>query len=454
MNITPTLFSHWTRPVPRYTSYPTALQFHALEPSALVQHLRLFDATDKPLSLYIHVPFCKTMCLFCACSVVLNRSPERQATYLATLLQEIALTVSHFSRKRKVTQLHLGGGTPTSLTELEMHELMETLRRHFEFAEDAEIAIEVDPRTVFGDQGAKLRALRQMGFTRVSFGVQDLDPAVQEAVRRRQSREMTVETYHLAKELGFQSVNIDLIYGLPLQTTASFRKTVEELIRLQPDRIALFSYAKVPWLKKHQQAIRDEDLPSAQEKFQIYTEARELFLQAKYVAIGMDHFAKQGDSLAIAYKGKKLTRNFQGYAVQSAEDVLGFGVTAIGFLEGAYFQNAKTIDEYQSRLSHGELPLFRGIVLQKEDHLRRFVIQEIMCRFSIDKLQFATLFGEPFDLHFAKEEPEIARLIEEGLLEQTPQELKATPTGELFIRLIASVFDQHMGSQSGFSSSV
>jgi len=434
-------FSHWVRPVPRYTSYPTALQFGAIAPETFVEHLRAFDRTSKPLSLYIHIPFCKTMCLFCGCSVVLNRKPERQATYLHALQQEIALTAGQFSGKRQVTQLHLGGGTPTSLTEDELSSLMDTLRQHFVFFPDAEIAIEVDPRTVVADDGAKLRVLRELGFNRISFGVQDLDPAVQEAVRRRQTREMTVNTFQHARSLGFSSINIDLIYGLPQQTAASFRNTVSELIALNPDRIALFSYAHVPWLKQHQQAIRPEELPSPEEKFQIYVEARTLFLQHGYTAIGMDHFARKEDSLAQAYAQGRLARNFQGYTVQSAEDSLGFGMTAIGFLQGAYFQNAKTLEEYQAR--QGQFPVFRGVVLTPEDAERRQLIQEVMCRFRIDKTRFA---------HFVDEHrPALQQLIDEGLLTDT---LQATPTGELFIRLIASTFDQYLHAQTGFSSSV
>ncbi len=446
MQLDLTHFAHWTRPVPRYTSYPTAPQFSAVSSDVFINHLQAFNRTTKPLSLYIHIPFCRTMCLFCGCSVVLNRKPERQTTYLNALLQEIQLTAEQFSTKRTVTQLHLGGGTPTSLTEHELSTLMDKLHHHFTIPPDAEIAIEVDPRTVFADGGAKLTTLRKLGFNRISFGVQDLDPAVQEAVRRRQSREMTVETFHRARALGFSSINIDLIYGLPRQTVQSFRHTVEELVSLHPDRIALFSYAKVPWLKKHQQAIREDELPSPEEKFQIYTQARELFLQSGYTAIGMDHFAKREDALARAYHEGRLARNFQGYTVQSAEDSLGFGMTSIGFVEGAYFQNVKTLEEYQARVQQGEFPVFRGIVLKPEDTFRRQLIQEVMCRFQIDKHRFASIVDA--------ERTSIQPLIEEGLLTETPLLLKATPTGELFIRLIASAFDQYLHAQTGFSSSV
>ena len=439
------LLARWNRPVPRYTSYPTAPQFKAIDESAAKRYLQRFDATEKPLSLYIHIPFCKTMCLFCGCSVVLNRKPERQSAYLHSLIEEMELLAAHFSKKRLVSQLHLGGGTPTSLSEEEFAQLLETLRRLFIFSDDAEMSIEIDPRTVFADQGKKLETLKQLGFNRVSFGVQDFDQRVQEAVKRRQTAEMTVETYLHAKRLGFDGVNLDLIYGLPLQTPETFRKTTEALLALRPDRIAFFSYAKVPWLKEHQKAIREEDLPTTEQKFQIYVEAREAFLEAGYTGIGMDHFALPNDSLAIAYREGTLTRNFQGYSVQKAEEMLGLGITSIGFIGGAFLQNAKTLEEYSSRLSKGLLPIFRGFELTPEDHLRRWVIQQLMCRFRIDKQAFAALFGEPFDHHFAKERAALPALRE--LVIESEAELRATPLGELFIRLVANIFDQYPSGQ-------
>lgn len=436
VDISPELLTKWNRSVPRYTSYPTAPQFSAIDGETAKQKLIDFDESGRSLSIYIHIPFCKSMCLFCGCSVVLNRSPEKQAAYLDLLLKEI--TLLPFKEKKIVTQLHLGGGTPTSLTIEEMQQLMNALRARFILSD--EIAIEVDPRTVFIDEGRKLEALRQMGFNRISFGVQDLDPRVQEAVKRRQSEEMTVNTYHHARKLGFEGINIDLIYGLPLQTTTSFQRTAERLCELKPDRISFFSYAKVPWLKSHQKAIREEDLPSDEEKFQIYIDARRLFLAAGYIAIGMDHFALESDSLAIAFKEGTLYRNFQGYSVQKAEDLLGLGVTSIGFMAGTFLQNAKTIEEYSSRVANGLLPVFRGFILQQEDVLRRWVIQNIMCNAKVVKKEFAAVFGCSFDEHFAKEKG----LIEPELAEEDAQEFRATATGRLFIRLVAALFDQYL----------
>ena len=430
IQVDPLLLSKWNRPVPRYTSYPTAPQFQPIGEDVLREKLRSFDQTKKPLSLYFHIPFCKSMCLFCGCSVVLNRKPERQSTYLDHLLKEIESVSKNFSTKRVVSQLHLGGGTPTSLTIEQFEQLMEKIHRHFNFTHDAEISIEIDPRTVYSDQGQKLIALKRLGFNRVSFGVQDLDPKVQEAVRRRQSEEMTVSTYYKARELGFDGINIDLIYGLPFQTVESFAKTANRLIELKPDRIAFYSYAQIPWLKEHQKAIPDETLPSTEEKFGIYVDARARFMNSGYTAIGMDHFALSSDPMAKAYHAKTLTRNFQGYAVELAQDMIGFGLTAIGFLENSYFQNIKELETYQTTVAEGQLPVARGYVLNEDDILRHNIIQSIMCHFEVDK-KYA---------HMADIEP----LIADGLLEETDDKLVATPLGRLFIRLVAASFDAYL----------
>ena len=428
--------------VPRYTSYPTAPQFYEVDEALYRKKIASFEASAKPLSIYIHIPFCKTMCLFCGCSVVLNRKPETQKAYLQLLLQEIASLP--FTRKREVLQLHLGGGTPTSLTEEELSELMDALHSRFFFPPQAEISIEIDPRTVYGDAGKKLKKLRALGFNRVSFGVQDLDPLVQEAVKRRQSEEMTVTTYHLARECGFSGINLDLMYGLPHQTRERFAKTAAKIVALKPDRISFFSYAKVPWLKAHQKAIPDAWLPTDMEKFAIYTEARECFINGGYEAIGMDHFALLSDPLTLAYREKKLMRNFQGYSVSLAKDMIGLGVTAIGFLENAYFQNKKTIAEYGDAILRGELPVDRGYILHEEDQIRYWVIQKMMCHFCVDKQEFAATFQIPFDVYFVKQRKEIDRLIQEGLVEETAAILLATSTGRLFVRLIAAVFDAYL----------
>ncbi len=445
IRLDPMLLAKFDRPVPRYTSYPTTPQFHSMAHVELVQKLQAFDRTEKPLSLYLHIPFCKSMCLFCGCSVVLNRQPMRQARYLVHLIQEIERTAGYFLKKRAISEIHLGGGTPTSLTEEELESLMARLHEHFDLAQEAEISIEIDPRTVFADGGSKLALLRRLGFNRVSFGVQDLDPAVQEAVKRRQSEEMTIQTVHLARDLGFNGINVDLIYGLPLQTPSSFAKTAEKLVLLKPDRIAFYSYAKVPWLKPHQKAIPDSALPSTEEKFQIYIETREKFMERGYLPIGMDHFSLPGDSIAAALREKRLTRNFQGYAVKRSEDMLGFGMTSIGFFEGAYFQNATAFEDYEAKVASGKLPVLRGFSLQEEDIRRRWVIQTLMCQFDLDKSEFASRFGLEFDTHFAAAREKLEELKKEGLIEETAEKILPTPLGQLFIRLVASAFDAYLG---------
>lgn len=433
--------ARWNQSVPRYTSYPTAPQFYPLQSAAYEEVLLQLDQTEKPLSLYIHIPFCRSMCLFCGCSVILNRKEENQRAYVDLLLQEIQL--APWIQKRPVTQLHFGGGTPTSLKAEEIEELMHALKTRYFFPEEAEISMEVDPRTVFADRGSKLRALRKMGFNRVSFGVQDLDFAVQEAVKRRQTEEMTLFTYELAKELGFQGINLDLIYGLPLQTPEKFRKTAEKIAKMRPDRISFFSYANIPFLKAHQKAIMD-DLPTDLDKFTIYLETRSHFLEAGYVAIGMDHFALPSDPLARGYFDGTLTRNFQGYSLQKAEDMMGLGVTSIGYVGHSYFQNVKKIDEYAKWVSQKQFPIERGFSLKKEDLLRKWVIETIMCRFALNKKEFQDRFGVSFDAYFEKEKTALARLESEGFLEETSEALLPTEQGRLFIRLIASTFDAYL----------
>jgi oxygen-independent coproporphyrinogen-3 oxidase len=435
------------RPLPRYTSYPTAPEWGEISPNSYQNALIQFDQTAQPLSLYVHIPFCKTMCLYCGCSVVLNRRPENEVRYVDYLMREISLIADRFQHRHPVVQLHFGGGTPTKLSEEQLERLMTHLHRCLPLAPNAEIAIEIDPRTVVEDQGRKLRHLRALGFNRVSFGVQDTDPKVQEAVKRRQSYEMTRETYELARDLGFDGINIDLIYGLPYQTCASFADTAEKIAALRPDRIAFFSYAKVPWLKPHQKAIPDAALPTTAEKFQIYLSARRTFLSHGYLGIGMDHFALREDELARAYRSGTLHRNFQGYTVKRAEEMLGLGITAVGSCSHGYFQNAKELSEYYASLDQGILPVRRGMFLQPEDLLRRWVIQSLMCHFTLDKNAFSARFGTDFGLHFADQRETLAALQAEGLILDTPECLSATPLGQLFIRHVAAPFDAYLSAQ-------
>lgn len=436
------------KPIPRYTSYPTAPEWGAIAPDI---YSKALCEVSGPIALYFHVPFCKTMCLFCGCSVVLNRKPENEERYVDYLIKEIEL-VCKSTGKKTVRQLHFGGGTPTKLTCELLHKLMLAIRKNFIFAADAEIAIEIDPRTVFEDRGEKLHLLKELGFNRVSFGVQDTNEKVQEAVRRRQSYEVTKYTYDLARSLGFTGISLDLIYGLPYQTLETFSETIAKIIALRPDRLSLFSYAKIPWMKAHQKAIDDATLPSTEEKFTIYLMARKALVASGYKAIGMDHFALPDDDMAKAYDKKSLQRNFQGYTVLDVDNLLSFGVTSIGYCQNGYFQNVKELDTYYRLLDEGILPVFRGKLLHADDLLRRYVVQRLMCDFRLDKRQFADKFGRAFDAYFAEERTKLLPLKELGLVVEDDHLLQATELGELFIRNITSCFDWYLAQKESHKS--
>lgn len=429
------------RPLPRYTSYPTAPEWGAIDLADYLSHL---EKASDPLSLYLHIPFCHSMCLYCACSVILNRQEEREEQYVDYLCHELELVANQLGSRRQIRQLHFGGGTPTKISESLLSQIMEAIKKRFDLDRSGELAIEIDPRTVAEDRGEKLTHLRRLGFNRVSFGVQDTNWEVQEAVRRRQSWEVTQHTYETARRLDFDGVNIDLIYGLPFQTLETFAETSEKICQLRPDRIALFSYAKVPWLKPHQKAIRDETLPSTEQKFQIYVNARRHFIESGYIAIGMDHFALPGDAMAKAYRTQQLQRNFQGYSLRLADHLIGCGVTATGFVADGYFQNVKELDDYYARIDRGELPLLRGKLLSEEDRIRKWTIHRLMADFSLDKEEFRATFSYPFDDYYREEQPALRELEREGLLRQCDGRLEPTEYGALFIRNIASTFDGYL----------
>lgn len=446
--VDPTLLLKLNKPAPRYTSYPTAPEWGALDAETYAAKLRALSLAPTPLSLYFHIPFCKTMCLYCGCSVVLNRKPENEELYVDYLCKEIDLVTSHLGIGQKAPQVHFGGGTPTKLSIPQFARLYNKIQSAFAIDYTGEVAIEIDPRTVVEDEGEKLCFLRSLGFNRVSFGVQDTDPNVQEAVKRRQSLEMTLRTYAHARSLGFEGINIDLIYGLPYQTVETFRTTVEHILDMRPDRISLFSYAKVPWLKPHQKAIPEHTLPSVEEKFQIYANARSRFVQEGYAAIGMDHFALEEDAIAKAYHSKKLQRNFQGYSLSLAQDMLSFGTSSIGYAQGAYVQNLKELPAYYAALDAGLLPIHRGKILTEEDHLRKWVIHTLMCDFELDKQVFKRLFNTEFDSHFKDAQEQIALLEEDGLIVNSGEKIVVTELGELFARVVAMTFDAYANKQS------
>ncbi len=435
---------------PRYTSYPTADRFHAgFDAAAYAATLAARAALSRqrsaaPLSLYMHIPFCKSVCYYCACNKVITRHHERAAEYLQALDLEIDLHRRALGEPQAVSQLHLGGGSPTFLSDPELAGLMASLERAFKLAPDAELSIEVDPRTV--DAG-RLATLRHLGFNRISFGVQDFDPAVQKAVHREQSETMVRSLVGHARALGFVSINTDLIFGLPLQTPASFARTVEQIGALRPDRIALYAYAHLPSRFKPQRRILSAELPLAAARVQMLQAALEGFLGEGYRYIGMDHFALPDDTLAVAQRQGRLHRNFQGYTTQPDSDLIGLGVSSIGGVGASYAQNAKTLPEYYEALRQGRFAVVRGIALDAEDLLRRDVIMALMCQGRVEFDVIEAVHAVVFTQRFAPELARLARYAEMGLVQVGPQSIHVTPTGWFFVRVLALVFDAALATE-------
>jgi oxygen-independent coproporphyrinogen-3 oxidase len=442
--VTVDLLRRYDRPGPRYTSYPTAVEFHAgFDEAAYREHLaRAAADRDAPLSLYLHLPFCEERCTFCGCMVIITKKREVAAHYLDYLHREIALLAGHLQGRRRVVQYHWGGGTPTYLSVEQIEALQKTVSRHFDIQPGAEVAIEVDPRVT---SFAQLETLRALGFNRLSMGVQDFTPAVQEAVNRVQAEAETRALFERARELGYASINVDLIYGLPLQTLDSFGRSVDAVVRMHPDRVAVYSFAHVPWIRGNQRRLRPEDLPSPETKLALFLEARRRFLDAGYQAIGMDHFALPEDELARAARARTLHRNFMGYTVKPAPDMLGAGVSAIGDVAGAFAQNVKKLSQYYAALDAGRFPIERGYRLSSDDHVRRHVITQLMCNFHVDGAAVAARFGIDFDSYFARELLELREgPVADGFVEMDGGRLDLTPRGRLFVRNVCMVFDRHL----------
>ena len=431
---------------PRYTSYPTADRFgdafdhHSFEQA---MRMRAVGGSRAPLSLYVHLPFCNTICFYCGCNKVVTRDKSRAERYLHYLGREVAMQAAMLGDARQVRQMHWGGGTPTFLANHELRVVWEMLRSHFEFLPDGEYAIEIDPRSCPPDT---IALLAELGFNRASFGVQDFDPAVQRAVNRIQPYEMTRDVIQASRERGFKSLNVDLIYGLPKQSVSSFTDTVERVLELRPDRIALYSYAHLPQRFKPQRRILDADLPSAAEKLSIMARAIEHFNRAGYVYIGMDHFALPDDELARAQRDGTLTRNFQGYTVGPDGDMLSFGVSAIGKVGPTYSQNAKDIPAYYQALDDGHLPVIKGLELSADDLLRREVIVALMCQFGVSMPAMGAAHDVDFERYFAPEIEALAEFVDLGLVERESGRLSVTPKGRFFVRAIAAVFDKYLRS--------
>lgn len=431
-------------PGPRYTSYPTADRFvEAFTEADYVRALQQRNAGSLalPLSVYVHIPFCESVCYYCACNKVITKHHEKSAEYLRFLTREVDLQVSHLGRGQSVSQLHLGGGSPTFLSDAELEDLMSMLRRSFRLVPGGEYSIEVDPRTVTAERLAHLHAL---GFNRLSFGVQDFDPAVQKAVHRVQPAEQVFELVAAARRIGFESLNVDLIYGLPMQTPESFARTLAQVNALRPDRVALYAYAHLPARFKPQRRIVAAELPSAADKLSMLHGALRSFSDAGYVYVGMDHFALPNDALAIAKRQGRLHRNFQGYSTHPDCDLVALGVSAIGRIGATYSQNAKTLDDYYDALNQGRLPIVRGMAVSREDLLRRSVIMALMCQ---GRVQFESIeLGHFIDFksHFARELDELSELADHGLVVVDDSGITVTPTGWYLVRAIAMVFDRYL----------
>jgi oxygen-independent coproporphyrinogen-3 oxidase len=438
------LLRRYDKSGPRYTSYPTAVQFNAgfteADYRAQAQHS---NATPRPLSLYFHLPFCDTVCFYCACNKVVTKDRQRASPYLERLHREIALQAELFDRARTVEQLHWGGGTPTFISHEEMRQLMAVTREHFRLRDDdqGEYGIEVDPREI---RPETLAVLRGLGFNRLSMGVQDFEPAVQKAVNRIQSEAETFAVLKEARALGFRSINMDLIYGLPHQTVASFGRTLEKIIGAGPDRLSVFNYAHLPEMFKPQRRIAAADLPSPQEKLNILQLTIERLTQAGYVYIGMDHFARPDDELAQAQRNGTLYRNFQGYSTHAECDLVGMGITAIGMVGDCYSQNRKTLEDYYAAIDAGQLPVMRGIVLNADDKLRRAIITQLICHFSLDYGAIERIHGIRFAEYFAQELGDLGVMQQDGLIAMDESSIRVQPAGKLLIRNICMVFDRYL----------
>jgi oxygen-independent coproporphyrinogen-3 oxidase len=434
----------YNRPGPRYTSYPTAPVWQEnFGPEDLECVFADADAAGTSVSLYMHIPFCESLCLFCACNVVIEKNKEIAPPYLNTLEREIEHVSRFVSRRRPVIQFHWGGGTPTYLSPAQMEDLFGYTRERFLFAPEAEIGIEVDPRVT---TLAHLETARRLGFNRLSMGIQDFHAEVQATVRRIQPFEMTREILAGARHLGFESINVDLIYGLPHQTAERFAATIDQVLALQPDRVAMFSYAHVPWLRKQQGAFQ-KDLPEGIEKFRIFRTGLEKFLEAGYLYIGMDHFARPTDELALAQKHCTLHRNFQGYTTKAGADLYGMGVSAISGIGNAYAQNDRDLRGYQSRVESCGMATMRGYRLTRDDAIRRVVISRLLCHTIVRKSEIEREHAIRFDEYFTKELERLKDFAADGLVRLSPDEIRVTLLGRIFIRNVAMVFDPHLEQQ-------
>ena len=438
------LIKKYDKSGPRYTSYPTAIQFtEEFTAADYLQQVKLSNERNTPLSLYFHIPFCDTICYYCGCNKIVTKNRNHAQPYLDAVYKELELQGSLFKATRIVNQLHWGGGTPTFISHSQMTELMQQTRKHFTLLDDdsGEYSIELDPREV---TPASVNLLRKLGFNRISLGVQDFNPKVQQAVNRIQSFKETRDVIVAARKNQFHSISLDLIYGLPLQTEQSFSETVDKVLELEPDRLSVFNYAHLPEMFKTQRQINSEDLPSAEEKLSILQNVTNKLIDAGYEYIGMDHFAKPTDELAVAQKQRKLYRNFQGYSTNSDCDLVALGITSIGKVADSYSQNIKTIKEYSEVVHSGELPVYRGVTLTQDDILRREVINQLICHFELNFKEIEAEFKIDFSEYFSAELEQLNEMQKDALLELTEERILVLPEGKMLIRNICMVFDIYL----------
>ncbi len=442
--ITPSMLEKYDVSGPRYTSYPTADRFvEAFGETEYKQALtqRRVGGLALPLSIYIHIPFCESLCFFCACNKIVTKHHERSAVYLKYLEKEIDLHIAELGGKPIISQLHLGGGSPTFFSDIELTQLMTLLRKNFILPAEGEYSIEIDPRTV---NESRLRYLKTLGFNRVSFGVQDFDTEVQKAVHRIQPEEQVFQLVEAARRYEYDSINVDLIYGLPKQTPASFAQTLEKIVTLKPNRIALYAYAHLPERFKPQRRISSYDLPDGQAKIGMLSNAISALLSAGYVYVGMDHFALPEDALAIAKRQGRLHRNFQGYSTQPDCDLISLGVSAIGKIGATYSQNAKALDEYYDYLDQGRFPIVRGLALSHDDIVRRAVIMALMCQGEVQFESIELAYMIDFKNYFSKELEALETPCKNGMVTVDENGIQVTQTGWFFVRAVAMVFDKYL----------
>ena len=439
------LIKKYDRPGPRYTSYPPAVHFGSQFAPQIPAQIEENNRAAGDLSLYFHLPFCKTLCWYCGCNNVVTRRQGQSAVYLGYVEKEIDLLTRELHPDRQVVQLHWGGGTPTFLTPDEIRWLGDLARRRFRWSESIEASVEIDPRRF---TAGHIQALCDAGFNRVSMGVQDHNPEVQKAINRIQPREQTEQVFHALRRAGFTSISVDLIYGLPLQTPESFSKTLDQVLALAPDRMAIFSYAHVPWIKPAQKLLEKAGLPSAETKFELLKLSVEKLGANGYVCIGMDHFARADNDLALAQSNGTLQRNFQGYSTRAGADVYGIGNSSMSQTAGAYWQNEKKLEDYYVALDNGRLPIWSGYVLTPDDKIRRQTIMRLMCDFQLDYTAMSRGLGIDFREYFAGELESLGDLENDGLIELSPARLSVTAEGRLLVRVIAMRFDRFLTSRS------